>query len=88
MKSDVFNEESPREWPLFTTVSETRPKFHPGTKVVVSIGGWGDTAGFDVAARDEASRARWAGNVARMVGDMVADGRVLGFYTGAFLTLI
>ena len=74
MNSALFNEESPRQWPLFTTIPEIRPKFHPLTKFVVAIGGWGDTAGFDVAARDEQSRARWARNVARMVEDMEADG--------------
>lgn len=88
MKSDVFNAEAPTEWPLFTTISETRPKFYPGTKIVVSIGGWGDTAGFDVAARDKASRGRWVENVARMVEDMGADGRVHNLMVGGILTMV
>ena len=86
MKSDVFNAEGPTEWPLFTTVSETRPKFHNGTKIVVSIGGWGDTVGFAAAARDEASRGRWVKNVAKMVEDTGADGRVPNLIIGGLLT--
>lgn len=88
MKSDVFNAEAPTEWPLFTTVSETRPKFYNGTKIAVSIGGWGDTVGFDVAARDEASRGRWVKNVAKMVEDTGADGRVPNLVMGDLLTLV
>ncbi|SPO06161.1 related to extracellular chitinase [Cephalotrichum gorgonifer] len=74
MNSGVFNEEPPQEWSLFTTIPSIRPKFHPGTKFLVAIGGWGDTAGFDVAAESEDSRVRWARNVAQMVEDMEADG--------------
>lgn len=74
MGSAVFNEEAPKKWTLFTTIPELRPQFHPGTKFLVAIGGWGDTAGFDAAARDGATRALWARNVARMLEDMGADG--------------
>ncbi|CAI4214510.1 unnamed protein product [Parascedosporium putredinis] len=54
--------------------AELRPKFHPNTKFLVAIGGWGDSKGFDTAARDEESRDAWARNVARMVDDLGADG--------------
>lgn len=74
MNSAVFNEDTPHEWSLSTTIPELRPKFEPGTKFVIAIGGWGDTSGFDAAARDEQSRAKWSRNVARMVEDMGADG--------------
>ena len=77
MNSDTFNAaRTPSEWPLFTAVADVRPKFEPGTKIMVAIGGWGDTAGFEAAARHEASRRTWAGNVAAMVRDTGADGRL------------
>ncbi|TVY85628.1 Endochitinase, partial [Lachnellula willkommii] len=51
-----------------------RGKFREGTKIMVAIGGWGDTAGFEEAARTEEGRVRWAGNVGRMVEESGADG--------------
>ncbi|KAI0018597.1 glycoside hydrolase family 18 protein [Xylariomycetidae sp. FL0641] len=75
MGSETFNRnESSHEWPLFMSVQEAREQFQPGTKIMVAIGGWGDTAGFDKAARSEESRLRFAGNVAAMVQDTGADG--------------
>lgn len=75
MRSDSFNDDQVREsWPLFTTVSETRVKFQEGTKVMVAIGGWGDTAGFSTAAQNRTSQARFARNVAAMVAATGADG--------------
>ncbi|ORY70372.1 glycoside hydrolase superfamily [Pseudomassariella vexata] len=74
MGCGTFNEEAPDpSWPLFMSVSETRSKFKPGTKVMVAIGGWGDTA-FDDAARTEQSRQRFARNVKKMVDATGADG--------------
>ncbi|KAH8176778.1 glycosyl hydrolases family 18 domain-containing protein [Sarocladium implicatum] len=75
MTSDVFNvDESPDSWSLFTTVNETRPLFDPEAKVMVAIGGWGDSVGFEEAARDKQSRQRWARQVRAMVDDTGADG--------------
>lgn len=75
MHSSRFNEEiSDNGWPIFMTVEETRARFSPGTKVMVAIGGWGDTHGFDIAARTEDNRKRFARNVAAMVQDTGADG--------------
>ncbi|KAI1272342.1 glycoside hydrolase family 18 protein [Xylaria sp. FL0933] len=75
MNSDTFNrEENSPSWPIFMSVEEARSKFEPGTKIMVAIGGWGDTSGFDTAARTEESRARFARNVASMVRDTGADG--------------
>ncbi|KAI0599113.1 glycoside hydrolase superfamily [Biscogniauxia sp. FL1348] len=75
MGSSTFNrEEGNSTWPLFMTVEEARAQLHAGTKVMVAIGGWGDTAGFDVAARTAESRAKFARNVAAMVHDTGADG--------------
>jgi hypothetical protein len=74
MRSDIFNRQNVTEWPLFTTVDEVRGKFSPGTKVMVAIGGWGDTQGFSVAAVSEKSRGLFARNVRRMLDDTGADG--------------
>lgn len=64
-----------RSWDkmLFASVESTRTRLSPEAKVLVSIGGWGDT-GWEEAARTEQGRARWAANVATMVADTGADG--------------
>ena len=41
---------------------------------MVAIGGWGDTDGFEVAARTESSRELFARNVKKMVDETGADG--------------
>lgn len=75
MNSNTFNrEERSSSWPIFMSVEEARSWFEPGTKIMVAIGGWGDTSGFDTAARTEQSRASFARNVADMVQDTGADG--------------
>ncbi|KEY75212.1 hypothetical protein S7711_07128 [Stachybotrys chartarum IBT 7711] len=75
MNSNTFNvDEPPNEFPLFTTVDEVRAQFDSGTKVMVAIGGWGDTLGFETAARNETSRKRWARAVRAMVDATGADG--------------
>ncbi|KAI0881384.1 glycoside hydrolase family 18 protein [Annulohypoxylon maeteangense] len=75
MRPDLFNREQVSStWPLFMSVSEARSKFRPGTKIMVAIGGWGDSAGFDIAARTDESQARFARNIAAMVRDTGADG--------------
>lgn len=88
MRSDTFNTDAtPEEWPLFTTVKETRVHFHPGTTIQVAIGGWGDTAGFEMAAASDANRKRFARNVAAMVTATGADGLFLvPCYHEIFLT--
>ncbi|KAI0380287.1 glycoside hydrolase family 18 protein [Hypomontagnella monticulosa] len=75
MSPDLFNRpEENSTWPLFMSVKDARSKFKPGTKIMVAIGGWGDSAGFDIAARTTESRERFAQNVAAMVRDTGADG--------------
>ncbi|OAX83982.1 hypothetical protein ACJ72_01645 [Emergomyces africanus] len=82
MNSSLFNKkptDPPRtrdEWEkkLFTAVDKVRAQFAPGTKVMIAIGGWGDTKGFSEAARTEEGRKNWAVNVAAMVTAMGADG--------------
>ncbi|PHH85293.1 hypothetical protein CDD83_631 [Cordyceps sp. RAO-2017] len=75
MRSDVFNvDETPPHFPLFTSVGEARQHFQPSTKIMVAIGGWGDSHGFEEAARTGQSRERWARQVRAMVDSTGADG--------------
>ncbi|KAG9378262.1 Glycoside hydrolase family 18 protein [Pyrenophora tritici-repentis] len=75
MSTSLFNEPEPSTtWPLFTTVDTVRSQFAPGTVVMVAIGGWGDTASFCEAAKDDSSRKRFARNIAAMINDTGADG--------------
>jgi GH18 family chitinase len=74
MRSSTFNEVDVSEWPLFTTVEQVRPKFAKGTKIMIAIGGWGDTSGFSHAASTDSSRKRFAQNVKAMVEHTGADG--------------
>lgn len=68
---------SSRDWPLFDTVENVRGKFTKGTKIMVAIGGWGDTRGFEQAAISQESRLVFAENVRKMVEDTGADGKHL-----------
>ncbi|KAJ9150210.1 Chitinase 1 [Pleurostoma richardsiae] len=74
MESGYFNDDDRSQWPLFTNVGTVRRQFFPGTKVMIAIGGWGDTEGFSSAAVSEESRRRFARNVAKMVEATSADG--------------
>jgi GH18 family chitinase len=74
MRSEAFNQRHPSEWPLFTTVSETRARFAEGTKIMVAIGGWGNTDGFSEAAKSDQSRELFARNVQKMIDVTGADG--------------
>ncbi|KAB5584932.1 glycoside hydrolase family 18 protein [Coniochaeta sp. 2T2.1] len=77
MGSSIFNEPARSEWPLigdYTNVNQIRALFSPETKIMVAIGGWGDTYGFSAAALSEQSRKNFANNVARMVFATGVDG--------------
>ncbi|CAK7220619.1 hypothetical protein SBRCBS47491_004250 [Sporothrix bragantina] len=82
MPSSVFNRKAqhdadgnPHTWPpLFQSINYTRTLVNPKTKLLVAIGGWGDTFGFEKGARTPKSRQRFASNVATMVAAMGADG--------------
>lgn len=75
MPSSLFNSATPpSSFPLFMTVKEVRTKFAEGTKIMVAIGGWGDTEGFEAAARSVQSIEVWARNVKVMVEVTGADG--------------
>ena len=72
--SEAFNQVEPMNWLLFTSVNDVPSKLAPGTNVMIAIGEWGDTDGFDVAAATEDSRKLFALNVAKMVEATGADG--------------
>ena len=76
MRPHIFNQPNPTSWPTFTTVEEARAKFVPGTAIMVSIGGWGDTEGFEAAARTQHGREVFARNVKKMVDETGADGKL------------
>ena len=75
MSPATFNVEKPSSWPLFTTVKTARSQFSHGTAIMVAIGGWGNTEGFEVAALTESKRKLFARNVRRMVEATGADGK-------------
>ncbi|KAF2786884.1 glycoside hydrolase family 18 protein [Melanomma pulvis-pyrius CBS 109.77] len=74
MRSEIFNQPEPHEWPLFTTVSAARSQFAEGTVIMAAIGGWGNTDGFSKAAKSDKSRALFARNVRAMIEQTGADG--------------
>ncbi|KAL4869878.1 hypothetical protein BDV12DRAFT_70385 [Aspergillus spectabilis] len=74
MRSDAFNSQNASNWPLFTTIDDVRRRFSTDTAIMVAIGGWGDTAGFSVAAETEQSRNVFARNVRAMIDYTGADG--------------
>lgn len=74
MRSEVFNDKGRFTWPLFTTVGEVRAKFPANTIVQVAIGGWGNSEGFEIAAKTEESRKLFAENVRAMIEATGADG--------------
>ena len=74
MQSLSFMRDNPQDWPLFTSVPEVRSKFAPGTKVMIAIGGWGDTQGFSQGAATEQTRKHFAQNVKSMLKFTGADG--------------
>lgn len=74
MRSETFNDPNRNDWPLFVKVEDVRKKFPKTTKIMVAIGGWGNSAGFEDAARIEDSRAVWVDGVRKMVEATGADG--------------
>ncbi|KAF1998860.1 glycoside hydrolase family 18 protein [Amniculicola lignicola CBS 123094] len=74
IRPHIFNDPHPTSWPFYTTVAAERPKFAEGTKIMIAIGGWGDTQGFSDGARTEEGRKLFAKNIGRMVEETGADG--------------
>lgn len=71
-----------------SSLSELRAKFPPETKVLIAIGGWGDSKGFEDAARDDESRRRWAAGVADMVDELMVEGVDVDWEYPGFVDLI
>ncbi|KFY86191.1 hypothetical protein V498_07576 [Pseudogymnoascus sp. VKM F-4517 (FW-2822)] len=76
MTPAVFNQPDPAtaSFPFFTSIAAIRSKFAAGTKVMVAIGGWGDTKGFSTGAATQESRKLFAQNIKQMVASTGADG--------------
>ncbi|PGH11150.1 hypothetical protein AJ80_07252 [Polytolypa hystricis UAMH7299] len=72
--STLFTTSPAGNFKPFMPVSDMRARFEPSTKVMIAIGGWGDTAGFSKGVVDEASKQRFAKNVGDMLISVGADG--------------
>lgn len=70
----IFNSDSPPSFQPFESPETMRSRFSPNTKLMIAIGGWGDTAGFSAGAKDDTTRARFAKNVASMLDANGFDG--------------
>ncbi|KAL4906812.1 hypothetical protein BDW74DRAFT_176420 [Aspergillus multicolor] len=70
----LFDSDSPVAFEPFEPVSTFRNRFSPDTKVLIALGGWGQSAGFSSASKTEASRERFAKNVAAMLESHGFDG--------------
>lgn len=73
--SDIFNKDSPpSSWQPFESPDTMRKRFSPDTKLMIAIGGWGDTQGFSDGAKDDTTRERFAKNVASLLDTHGFDG--------------
>ncbi len=81
MTPAVFNQPEPAaaSFPFFTSVDAIRSKFAANTKVMIAIGGWGDTEGFTIGAATHESRKLFAQNIKEMVASTGADGKTILF---------
>ncbi len=69
----VFTTSPPGWYAPFIDVATLRTYFDPGTKVCMAIGGWGDTAGFSVGQKTDASRKSYAKSVATTLDQLGYD---------------
>lgn len=66
---------SPRgQYTPFISINETRALFPQPVDILISLGGWGDTAGLSAGAATAESRKLYAQNVADMLEELGADG--------------
>jgi chitinase len=63
---------------LKVPMSTIRSEF-PNAKVMIAIGGWGDTVGFSAASETSASITKFASDVQTMLQNTGADG--IGTYS-------
>ena len=75
VRSDVFHlDDLPSDYDFPMPIQEIRERTSPETKISVAIGGWGDSKGFEAAAKDESSRRKWSQQVSIMVESTGVDG--------------
>jgi chitinase len=72
--SSLFTTEPAGNYTPFESVDTMRSRFDNGTKILIALGGWGDTAGFSAGAADDTSRALYAKNLAAMLDSHGFDG--------------
>ncbi|KAI1003502.1 hypothetical protein K3495_g4703 [Podosphaera aphanis] len=72
--SSLFTTNPPGEYKPFQDIPTVRSHFDPGTKVLVAIGGWGDTIGFGIGLATEESRKLYAANIAALLEKLGLDG--------------
>ncbi|KAK2025068.1 family 18 glycosyl hydrolase [Colletotrichum zoysiae] len=71
--SSLFASEPAGEYTPFKPLNEIRALFNNGTKVCMSIGGWGDTDGLGHGASTNSSRYKFAKNVANAAVNLGYD---------------
>lgn len=84
-KTTIFNSNSAPSFTPFEPVDDMRKRFSPDTKLMIAIGGWGDSEGFSAGAKDETTRKQYAKNVAAMLDANGFDGVGRLPYIGTFL---
>ncbi|CAD6504078.1 BgTH12-05815 [Blumeria graminis f. sp. triticale] len=72
--SSLFTTSPAGEYVPFLDIPTVRSKFDNGTKVLIAIGGWSDTAGFSIGSATEASRKLFAANIASLLDQFDFDG--------------
>lgn len=65
---------TPENYGLFTSATKVRAMFAPDTKVLIAIGGWGDTKGLSEGSTNQATQELYAKNVAKMLDTEGFDG--------------
>lgn len=72
--SSLFTTKPAGNYTPFEDIPTLRSRFEKDTKIMIAIGGWGDTVGFGVAAATEESRKLFAANIADLLVKFDFDG--------------
>jgi len=72
--STLFNTNPPQPYTPFQSVQSIKSTFGQDKKVMIAIGGWGDTSGFSAGCKDNQTISTFAQGVAQMLKDTGADG--------------
>lgn len=73
-KTTLFNSATLGDYVPFEDISTVRSRFDENTKLMIAIGGWGDTAGFSEGAATNESRRLFAKNVVALCDKFGFDG--------------